>query len=89
MLGLSDAVRPLLDPTAIQDVVARMLAEHLGVSRCYYAEYDEDAGLVTIHRDFVRAGLPSMRGVYPMSDGAADHRDSPQRPALHDQGLAR
>ena len=77
MLGLSDAVRPLLEPTAIQDVVARMVAEHLGVSRCYYAEYDEDAGLVTIHRDFVRTGLPSMRGVYPMSDGRADPRQSP------------
>ena len=43
LLGFSDAVRPLLEPTAIQDVVARMVAEHLGVSRCYYAEFDEDA----------------------------------------------
>ncbi len=68
LLGLSDAVRPLLEPTVIQDVASRMLAEHLGVSRCYYAEYDEDAGSLTIHRDFVRAGLPSMRGVYPLSE---------------------
>jgi len=69
LLGLSDAVRPLLEPTAIQDVVARMVAEHLGVSRCYYAEFDEDAKTVTIHRDFVRCGQPSMRGVYQASEG--------------------
>lgn len=69
LLGLSDAVRPLIEPSAIQDVVARMLAEHLGVTRCYYAEYDEDAGLLTIHRDYARTGLPSIRGVYPTSDG--------------------
>ncbi len=68
LLGLTDAVRPLLDPTAIQDVVARMLAEHLGVTRCYYAEFDEDAASLTIHRDFLRDGLPSMRGVYPLSE---------------------
>jgi PAS domain S-box-containing protein len=68
LLGLSDALRLLLEPTAIQDVASRMLAEHLGVTRAYYAEVDEEAGTVTIHRDFVRAGAPSMRGVYPMSE---------------------
>ena len=44
LLGLSDAVRPLLEPTAIQDVAARMLAEHLGVARAYYAEWRRGCG---------------------------------------------
>ncbi len=68
LLALSDAVRPLFDPAAIQDIAARMLAEHLGVARAYYTEFDEDAGTVTIHRDFVRAGGPSMRGVHLISE---------------------
>ena len=67
LLALSDALRPL-EPTAIQDVAARMLAEHLEVARAYYAEFDEESRTVTIHRDFVAARGPSMRGVYPLSD---------------------
>ena len=66
LLGLSDAVRPLLEPTAIQDVVARMLGEHLGAARVYYAQCDERAGTLTIHRDFVRDVGPSIRGAYSM-----------------------
>ncbi len=68
LLGLSDALRPLLEPTAIQDVAARMLGEHLGVARTYYAECDEEARTLTIHRDFVRHGGPSLRGVYPLAE---------------------
>lgn len=68
LLALSDAVRPLVDPVAIQDAAANLLAAHLGVARCYYAEFDEDMGALTIHREFVRAGLPSMCGVYPVSE---------------------
>ena len=68
LLALSDALRPLLDPTAIQDTAARMVAEHLGVARAYYAEWDEDAGTVTIHRDFVRGDARSICGVYPLSE---------------------
>ncbi len=68
LLALSDALRPLLEPTAIQDAAARLLAQHLGVARCYYSECDEEAGTVTIHRDFVRDGGRSMRGVYSMTE---------------------
>ncbi len=68
LLALSDAVRPLIDPVAIQDAAANLLAAHLGVARCYYAEFDEDMGALTIHREFVRGGLPSMCGVYPVTE---------------------
>jgi PAS domain S-box-containing protein len=41
LLRLNDALRPLSDPAAVQETAARLLAEHLGVSRVGYAELGE------------------------------------------------
>lgn len=38
LLRLNDAVRPLNDAAAIQEIAARLLCEHLGVARVGYAE---------------------------------------------------
>ena len=38
LLRLNDAVRPLSDPAAIQEIAARLLCEHLGTARVGYAE---------------------------------------------------
>jgi PAS domain-containing protein len=43
LLRLSDALRPLDDPTEIQDQACHALAEHLNVERSYYVEVDEAA----------------------------------------------
>src|SRR3712207_506992 len=44
LLKLSDALRPLSDPIAIQAEAARLLGEYLGSGRAYYVEVDEKTG---------------------------------------------
>lgn len=70
LLKLSDAVRPLTDPIAIQSVVSRMLGEHLAANRVFLAEFN--AGEVIVQRDYVD-GVPSMAGRYPMDAFGADY----------------
>jgi PAS domain S-box-containing protein len=54
LLKLSDALRPLADPVAIQDVAVRLLGEHLQVSRALYAEFVLEAGqeFVVVEREY-------------------------------------
>ena len=63
---LADALRPLTDPVEIQGAAARVLGEHLGVDRAYYAEIDEAANGLVVHRDHRRADASSMVGAYPI-----------------------
>ncbi|WP_027891228.1 PAS domain S-box protein [Calidithermus chliarophilus] len=68
LLQLTDAVRPLADPAAIQGEACRLLAERLGVERAYYVEVDEEAGVASVERDFVRGGVPSLAGKHKVAD---------------------
>ncbi len=68
LLKLSDALRPLADPTEIEGEACRLLGEQLGAHRAYYTEIDEKRGVIRVRQDFVRGGLPSMIGEYPSSD---------------------
>lgn len=57
---LADALRQLTDPIEIQTEACRLLGEHLGVSRCNYAEVDGDDYII----------LPGYaNGVAPLSSG--------------------
>ncbi|WP_168219430.1 PAS domain-containing protein [Limnoglobus roseus] len=67
LLQLSDALGSVADPVAVQDVTCRTLGEGLGVDRAYYCEVEESAGRIRIARDFVRPGVPSLAGEYPMA----------------------
>jgi PAS domain S-box-containing protein len=62
LLMLSDALRPLADPIAIQDKATRVAMEYFGADRCYYSEIE--GGLSIIRRDAAREGLPSVAGTY-------------------------
>ncbi|RTQ45912.1 PAS domain S-box protein [Hymenobacter gummosus] len=53
---LTDALRPLTEPEAIQAAACRVLGEHLGVSRVSYADV-EGAELV-LRPGYVRSGAP-------------------------------
>src|SRR3712207_5516163 len=44
LLALSDALRPLADPGEVQDAAARVLGEHLAVTRAMYAEVEGEPG---------------------------------------------
>ena len=57
LLRLSDRLRALDDPIAIQQSACSMLGEHLGVNRCMYAE---------IEGDEFTPGAAYVRGVPPL-----------------------
>ncbi len=60
LLELAAATQPLTDPAEIMAASARLLAEHLGVDRCAYAEV-EDESVYVITGDHAR-GVPSIVG---------------------------
>lgn len=70
LLRLSDALRPLTDPAAIQGTASRILAEHMDVDRAYYVEVDEKAGTARVGCDHVRDGAPSLAGEHQIADFA-------------------
>lgn len=66
LLKLSDALRPLADPAAIQGEATRQLLERLDLSRCWYSEFDDQT--FTVLEDAFRDGLPSLVGTHDFSD---------------------
>ncbi|MCP1535052.1 GAF domain-containing protein [Methylorubrum extorquens] len=68
LLALSDAVRSLTDPEAIQSAACRLVGERLDVDRCYYATADEAAGIIRIAWDHVRGDAPSIAGEHRLAD---------------------
>ena len=63
---LSEATRTLSDPASIMAVTARMLGEHLAVSRCAYASVGQDGEHYSILHDYT-VGRASAVGTYPLS----------------------
>lgn len=70
LLKLSDALRPLTQPVAIQDVAARILGEHLGCAWTYYGEFDAALTQMTVKRCYVLGDAPSLAGVHPIDSFA-------------------
>ncbi len=66
LLRLSDAIRPLFDPIEIQGTASRLLGEELRADRTFYVEMNERSGDLVIARDYVRDGIASMVGRYPL-----------------------
>ncbi len=62
LLELSDALRPLADPAAVQGEACRLLGERLGVDRVAYTEHYGD--IFIINRDWARSAA-SIAGRYP------------------------
>ncbi len=56
LLRLDDALRPLSDPPAVLEAAARLLAEHLGVTRVGYAELEDTT--YVIHHEYTRGVAP-------------------------------
>ncbi|MDB5966040.1 MAG: putative histidine kinase, hybrid, partial [Polaromonas sp.] len=63
---LGQATRPLTDATQLMAVTARMLGEHLGASRCAYADVETDNDHFTIRNDWSVEGVPSSAGAYSL-----------------------
>jgi signal transduction histidine kinase len=63
---LNEATRTLADPTQIMAVTTRMLGEHLGASRCAYADVEKDSEQFSILHDYTD-GCASTVGNYQLS----------------------
>ena len=68
---LAAVTRPLTDPAAILAASARLLARHLGVDRCAYAEV-EDESVYVITGDYAR-GVPSIVGRWQVAAFGDEH----------------
>jgi GAF domain-containing protein len=70
LLKLSDALRPVADPVAIQEIASRMTAEHLDIGRVAYCEIRYEPNImVIVERDWPRRGMPPIAaGRYRMDD---------------------
>lgn len=64
LLLLSDALRPLSDPGAIQDAATMVAMRFFQADRCFYCEIEGNVSV--IRRDAARKGLPSVAGSYPL-----------------------
>ena len=67
LLELSDALRPLADPVAIQETACQLLGRHLGVDWAQYSEVDIARGKIINARDYFRGDLPSHVGEYELA----------------------
>ncbi|WP_353718701.1 PAS domain S-box protein [Dyadobacter sp. 676] len=68
LLSLSDEFRELTDGVSIKEHAVKMLAEHLGLDRCWVSEVFEAEGFSTVGPEQVRPGLSPMSGVFQLSD---------------------
>ena len=57
-----------LDADAILATTTRMVADHLGLSNCAYADMDPDEDGFTIRGDWAAEGTPSIVGHYSLAD---------------------
>jgi PAS domain S-box-containing protein len=69
---LSDALRPLSDPAAVQRAAATTLCDYLLADRTLYAEILDDGDTVRVHYDHCRGGQPSVAGDHRMSEFGED-----------------
>ena len=63
---LGQSTRELNDASEVMGVTARMLGEHLGATRCAYADVEADGDRFTIRNDWSLPGVPSSAGVYSL-----------------------
>jgi len=65
LVRLTEATRRMEDPTEIMAVTVDRLGRHLGVSRCAYAEMEDDNDHFVIEQDYCD-GCESIAGRYPL-----------------------
>ena len=68
---LEQAVAGVHDADAVLAVTTRMIASHLNISNCAYADMDSDGDGFTIRGDWHVEGTPSIVGHYQLSDFGA------------------
>ncbi|MBN8831072.1 MAG: PAS domain-containing protein, partial [Sphingomonadales bacterium] len=65
---LTRALHPASEPTEIMAITTRLVAEHLGVANCAYADMDADQDGFTVRGDWAQPGTRSIVGHYRLAD---------------------
>src|SRR4051794_18154898 len=68
ILRLTEELRSMNDPSAIQLHACTALAEHLGADFAHYADYLLDDGLVVVGPAYSRVGRHTVAGKYAVAD---------------------
>jgi PAS domain S-box-containing protein len=68
VLKLSDALRPLADPLAMQAAAAHVLGEHLRASRVFYGEVSANGADLLVDQNYVPDGQPVLAGRFRMAE---------------------
>jgi hypothetical protein len=63
---IGERTRELTDATEIMQTTASLLGQHLGATRCAYADVEPDNDRFTIRSDWSAPGVPSSTGVYSL-----------------------
>lgn len=63
---IEHATRPLVDAVEVMQVTAQLLGEHLGATRCAYADVEPDNDSFTIRSDWSQPGVPTSAGTYSL-----------------------
>src|SRR5476649_140695 len=66
--AIGSAVANATDAEAIMTLTTRLLAEHMGVSICAYADMEADEDSFTIRDNWAAPGSPSIVGRYSLAD---------------------
>ncbi|ROO37261.1 GAF domain-containing hybrid sensor histidine kinase/response regulator [Pseudomonas sp. 7SR1] len=66
--AIGSAVANATDPQTIMATTTRILAAHLNLSNCAYADMEEDEDAFTIRGDWARVGSASIVGRYRLAD---------------------
>jgi PAS domain S-box-containing protein len=66
-VALADAVRPLAVPSEVRRAACRVLNQHLGANRTFYATVDQGGTHFIVDADET-SGVPSLAGRYPIED---------------------
>jgi PAS domain S-box-containing protein len=64
--AINEATRAAADPKAIMEITTRLLGEHMGVTRCAYADLESDNDHFTIRHDWKIEGAISTVGEYSL-----------------------
>jgi PAS domain S-box-containing protein len=63
---LDEALRTVRDPFQAMEAATRLLAQRLDVTRCAYADVDDDNDTFFIRADYSAPGVPSSAGEYSL-----------------------
>jgi PAS domain S-box-containing protein len=66
LVRLDDAIRPLDDPDEIMRTAAGIMGRELGADGCAYCTYNADQENVDVAAEYLRPGIPSLLGRYPI-----------------------